>query len=108
MNPNKPGATLSQADMRPTKAGADSLNVQVARKVLNETLGLKKGESLTIETWSNSVPLALSFYLEAKRMGAIPITMLRGRNQLRPGDPRDPKGVPGDHGEARVRPPSRF
>jgi leucyl aminopeptidase (aminopeptidase T) len=61
--------------MKQSKETMESLRVRVARKVLSETLGVKKGESVTIETWSNSLPLALDICLEAKRRGAIPIVV---------------------------------
>ncbi|MDG6929367.1 MAG: hypothetical protein JRN29_04910, partial [Nitrososphaerota archaeon] len=45
----------------------------LAKKVLSESLRVKKGESVTIETWNSGLPFALSVSAEAKRMGAIPL-----------------------------------
>jgi hypothetical protein len=44
----------------------------LARAVLDRTLGLRRGESVTIETWSHSLPWARSFVVEARRRGAVP------------------------------------
>ena len=53
-----------------------ALHDQVAKKTLAETLHLGKGETLTIETWGNGLPLAKRFILEARRLGAIPVLLL--------------------------------
>jgi aminopeptidase len=87
-------------NMKPTKAAADPLHVKVARKVLTETIGLKKGESLTIETWSNSLPFALTVALEAKKMGAIPVTTYEDEAYYIEGirsTPKEALGVMGKH-----------
>lgn len=49
---------------------------RVARKTLVETLHLSKGETLTIETWGNGLPLARRLVLEARKIGAIPVLLL--------------------------------
>ncbi len=48
---------------------------QVARQVLRRNLGLKRGQSVLIETWTHSLPWARGFILEARRMGARPLTL---------------------------------
>ena len=86
--------------MNPRNTATDLLNVKVARKVLQETLGLKPGESITIETWSNSIPLALAFSLEAKRMGAIPLTIFEDEDSYVEGIrvmPKETLGAMGKH-----------
>jgi len=86
--------------MKPLKAAAYPLYVKVARKVLSETIGLKKGESLTIETWSNSLPFALTVSLEAKKMGAIPLITYEDADSYAEGirsTPKDALGVMGKH-----------
>ena len=57
---------------------------KVAKKVLKETLRLKPGETLTIETWTSGVPFAAEAALEAKRLGAFPLVTLEDeRNYVR-------------------------
>ena len=49
---------------------------RVARKVLKDSLHLKKGETLTVETWNNGLPFAREVVKEARRIGCIPVTLL--------------------------------
>ncbi len=48
---------------------------RVARQVLRRNLGVKRGQSVLIETWTHSMPWAKGFVLEARRMGARPLTL---------------------------------
>jgi len=48
----------------------------LARNVLENALRLKRGESVTIETWSSTLPWAESLVLEARRLGARPMVIL--------------------------------
>ncbi|MGP8110560.1 MAG: hypothetical protein ACLQD9_07660 [Thermoplasmata archaeon] len=52
---------------RPPPAG-DAL----ARVVLDRCLSVRRGESITIETWTHALPWALPFVAEARRIGAEP------------------------------------
>ncbi|MCI4346353.1 MAG: aminopeptidase [Thermoplasmata archaeon] len=45
----------------------------LAKSVLTKNLQIKKGESLVIEAWSNSLPYAEAVQLEARKMGAKPL-----------------------------------
>ncbi len=56
-----------------TRSIISDLEAQVARKVIFESLRLKKGESVTVETWNNGLALARRFVVEARRIGALPI-----------------------------------
>lgn len=47
----------------------DQLYTKVARKVLTETLQIKKGDSVTVETWDNGLPFARRALAEARAMG---------------------------------------
>ena len=47
----------------------DQLYTKVARKVLTETLQVKKGDSVTVETWDNGLPFARKALAEARAMG---------------------------------------
>lgn len=47
-----------------------------ARNVLNNTLRVKRGENLLIETWSATLPWAFSAVLEARVIGARPMLLV--------------------------------
>ena len=49
---------------------------RVAGKVLTDSLHMKKGETLTVETWNNGLPFAREVVKQARRIGCIPITLL--------------------------------
>jgi hypothetical protein len=44
----------------------------LARSVLDRHLRIRRGETLTVETWSHALPWARSFVVEARRRGAHP------------------------------------
>ncbi len=46
---------------------------KVASKILSESLHMKKGESITIETWNNGLAFAKQVAMEARKVGAIPL-----------------------------------
>ena len=47
-----------------------------ARTVLRETLRMRRGESILVETWSGTLPWAESFVLEARILGARPMLVV--------------------------------
>jgi leucyl aminopeptidase (aminopeptidase T) len=47
----------------------------MARNVLRGTLRLRKGESVTIESWTDCLPWAAAFALEARKIGAHPLIL---------------------------------
>jgi len=47
----------------------------LAHRVLAENLKLRKGESILIESWTQSLPYARAFVREARRLGAIPTVL---------------------------------
>lgn len=51
----------------------DSINSQVAEKILKESLGLAKGKTVTVETWNAGLQFAKEVVRQARRMGCIPI-----------------------------------
>jgi leucyl aminopeptidase (aminopeptidase T) len=69
-------AYLRRATRWGSLSGEQELYDQVARKTLTETLHLGKGETVTIETWGNGLPLAKRLIVEARRLGAIPVLLL--------------------------------
>lgn len=48
---------------------------RAASKILSESLHLKKGESITIETWNNGMSFAQQVVMEARKIGAIPMVL---------------------------------
>jgi hypothetical protein len=45
---------------------------RLARVVLEECLGVRRGETVTVETWNHTLPWARAFVLEARRRGCEP------------------------------------
>lgn len=81
----------------------DELQRSVARKVLTESLALKKSESLTIETWNNGLAFARHLVLEARRIGAVPLTVFEDEDAYVEGVPLVPKDVLGKMGRQEYR-----
>ena len=77
----------------------ETLYDKVARKVLSETLRLKKGETLTIECWNNGLPFARRLVVEARRMGAIPVVVFEDESAYVEGVKVTPKDVLGSMGK---------
>ena len=48
---------------------------QLARSILRKTLGVRRGEDITIESYSSTLPWANACVLEARRIGAHPILL---------------------------------
>lgn len=78
----------------------EALYDKVARKIISETLRLKKGETLTIETWNNGLPFARRLVVEARRIGAIPVVIFEDESAYIEGvrvTPKDTLGSMGRH-----------
>jgi leucyl aminopeptidase (aminopeptidase T) len=71
----------------------------VARKVLEETLGMKAGEAITIETWNNGLEFASRAALRARESGANPVLLLEDEESYIEGVRRSPKGSIGRMGK---------
>lgn len=79
---------------------AEDIAAKVASKLLDKTLALKKGESITIETWDNGLKFALEVVRQARKMGAIPLLVLEDEETYLKGLAESPKesiGVMGKH-----------
>src|SRR5579863_4489975 len=76
----------------------DSLYGEVARKVLSESLAVKKGQTVLVESWNNGLPFAKHVVLEARRKGAIPLTLLEDEDAYVDGAKETPKDVLGKMG----------
>lgn len=77
----------------------EALYDKVARKVISETLRLKKGETLTIECWNNGLPFARRLVVEARRIGAIPVVVFEDESAYIEGVRVTPKDVLGNMGK---------
>jgi len=76
----------------------EALYDKVARKVISETLRMKKGETLTIESWDNGLPFARRLVVEARRIGAIPVVIFEDESAYVEGVKVAPKDVLGSMG----------
>lgn len=47
----------------------------MARQVLSKSLGVKKGQSVVIETWTHTLPWGAAFSAEARKLGAHPMIL---------------------------------
>jgi leucyl aminopeptidase (aminopeptidase T) len=82
------------------KSTISDLETKVARKVATESLHLKKGDSVTVETWNNGFSLAKKFVVEARKLGAHPIMIFEDEDAYIEGvrsSPRDSVGKMGKH-----------
>ncbi len=77
----------------------DGLYARVARKVLNESLSLQKGECLTVETWNTGLPFARHVVVEARRMGAVPLTVFEDEDAYVEGVKKSPDDTVGEMGK---------
>lgn len=77
----------------------DQLYTKVARKVLTETLKVKKGDSVTVETWDNGLPFARRALAEARAMGCTGIMIYEDEWAYVDGVRRAPADVVGAMGK---------
>jgi leucyl aminopeptidase (aminopeptidase T) len=73
---------------------------EVARVVLDTTLKVKKGESVTVETWKSGLEFALEVVKQSRRIGAIPLLIYEDERCYLDGAknaPKDVWGLMGNH-----------
>ncbi len=73
---------------------------QVASHVLRNTLRVKRGENVAIETWPHTMAYATAFVFEARRLGAHPLLLVEDENTFwKSADelPAQALGVVGSH-----------
>ncbi len=71
----------------------------VAKKVLTETLRMKKGEALTVEAWNNGLGFARQAVAEARAMGCTAVMILEDEQAYVEGVRRAPKDSLGTMGK---------
>jgi leucyl aminopeptidase (aminopeptidase T) len=64
---------------------------RVAKKVLSETLAVKKGEAVTVESWNNGLEFARSVVAEARAIGCAAVLSLEDEEAYIEGASRAPK-----------------
>lgn len=74
------------------------LYVKVARKVLTETLQVKKGHAVTVEAWDNGLPFARHVVAEARAMGCTAIMIYEDEKAYVEGVRRAPADAVGTMG----------
>ncbi len=80
-------------------SGGDDLYRKVAKSVLGRTLGVKKGESVTVECWNNGLPFARRVVAEARATGCRAALMLEDEEAYIEGITRAPKESLGKMGD---------
>jgi len=80
-------------------SSVEALYEKVARKIVSETLRLKKGETITIEAWDNGLPFARRLVVEARRIGAIPVMIFEDESAYIEGVKVTPKEALGSMGK---------
>ena len=75
-----------------------SIYAKVAKKVLRETLHVKKGEAVTVETWNNGLDFARVVVAEARAMGCTAVQVLEDEDAYVEGVRRSPKDTVGAMG----------
>jgi leucyl aminopeptidase (aminopeptidase T) len=75
------------------------LMTEVARKVLRESLSVKKGETLTVECWNNGLQFARYVTMEARRLGVIPVTIFEDEDAYIQGVREAPADIVGQLGK---------
>ena len=79
-------------------ATTKDLEAKVAKKVISESLRLKKGDSVTVETWNNGFDLARRFVIEARKIGAHPILLFEDEDAYVESVKNTPKELRGKMG----------
>src|SRR5271169_1984993 len=73
---------------------------QLAKKIVSDSVHLKQGDSVTIETWNNGLEFAKEVVKEARKVGALPILILEDEEAYLSGlknAPKDSLGRMGKH-----------
>ncbi len=71
---------------------------QVAEKVLRDSLRLKKGETVTVETWNTGQPFAARVGVQARKAGAVPLVIFEDEDSFVEGHRKGTKETAGQMG----------
>ena len=72
---------------------------RVAAKILQESLQVKKRETLTVESWNNGLTFAREVLKQARHIGCIPIMLLEDEEAFIDGVKKTPKEILGRMGK---------
>jgi len=87
---------------RNTRSKASSnaaLYSQLAKKIVSDSVHLKPGDSVTIETWNNGLEFAKEVVKEVRKVGALPILILEDEEAYLTGLKNTPKESLGKMGK---------
>ncbi len=76
-----------------------TLHSQIVRKILTESLSLKKGDTLTVETWNSGLAFAKEVVRQARRIGCIPILIFEDEPTYVDGIKHTPREILGQMGK---------
>ena len=76
----------------------DPLYSDVARKILTDTLQVRKGDTVTVEAWDNGVPFARRALAEARAMGCTAVMLYEDEAAYVEGVRRAPEDTVGQMG----------
>jgi leucyl aminopeptidase (aminopeptidase T) len=79
---------------------------EMARLLLRKSLGVRKGEEVTVQTWSETLPYANALVLESLRLGARPLLLFQDEPAYWAAAAEVPAGNlarPGEHVRAALR-----
>jgi leucyl aminopeptidase (aminopeptidase T) len=86
-----------------TMVASYGLYKRVAKKVLSETLAVKNGEAVTVESWNNGLEFARSVVAEARAMGCTAVLLLEDEEAYIEGIGRGPRDMIGVMGRNEYR-----
>lgn len=81
---------MSTSEVRP------ATRAKVARSVFKNNLRVKKGDRVIVEAWTHTLPWAVSFAREARRLGAHPIVPYEDEAAYWDAVEKDQNGVVGE------------
>jgi leucyl aminopeptidase (aminopeptidase T) len=79
-------------------SSSNSLYAKVAKKVLQETVSVKKGDAVTVESWNNGLAMARVVVAEARAMGCSAVVILEDEDAYVEGLRRSPRDRVGTMG----------
>ncbi|MFI5421241.1 MAG: aminopeptidase [Nitrososphaerales archaeon] len=82
------------------KSKNSKVYAKLANRVVSDSQRLRKGESVTVETWNNGLDFAREVVKEARRLGAFPLLILEDEEAYLEGvknSPKDSLGKMGKH-----------
>jgi leucyl aminopeptidase (aminopeptidase T) len=89
----------STRSSRSKTSSNSALYSQLAKRIVSDSVHLKQGDSVTIETWNNGLEFAREVVKEARKVGALPILILEDEEAYLSGLKNTPKESLGKMGK---------